>query len=424
MLRLLGIGVRGLEPRASWPPSRHSTKLSYTPLARGIILHPMAISTSAAKAKHAQSRSGPTKSECPTRTATAALLAWFRANRRPLPWRTAWRDPYRVLISEVMLQQTQVATVVPYYLRWVERFPTLEALAAADESEALALWSGLGYYGRARRLHSVARAIVSAGLPGLPADLAGLRALPGIGAYTAGAIMAIAHNQRTPAVDGNVTRVLSRVDALSDAGPAALNRSVEAAWLRLAPRRAMRHYAEALMELGATVCSPTAPDCVLCPLAGICLAKAGGDPTAYPAPVKRSVTTAVVHACALVRQDDAVLLTRQTQPGLWHGMLEMPRTEVQDDEAPQDAAARALLAVTGIHGHLARALPTVRHSVTRYRVTLHPFEFSLTEPPPVSAAGPALWVQVSSLASAPLPAPQRRVLASAFGVAAGVPHVC
>jgi A/G-specific adenine glycosylase len=379
----------------------------------------MAISTSAASAKHAQSRSGPTKSERPTRSATAALLAWFRANRRPLPWRTAWRDPYRVLVSEVMLQQTQVATAVPYFLRWVERFPTLETLAAADEAEALALWSGLGYYGRARRLHSLARALVAAGAPVLPADLASLRALPGIGAYTAGAVMALAHNECTPAIDGNVTRVLSRVSALAGSGQAAQHRSVEAAWLRLAPRRAMRHYAEALMELGATLCSPMAPDCARCPLISICLAHAGGEPTAYPTRAKRLAVTTVAHACALVRRDDAVLLVRQAEPGLWHGMLEMPRTEVHEAEPPQDAATRALLAVTGIHGRLITTLPTLRHSVTRFRVTLHPFEFSLPERWRAADASPAQWVQISSLASAPLPAPQRRALATALTLTRG-----
>ncbi|MCX6359088.1 MAG: NUDIX domain-containing protein [Armatimonadetes bacterium] len=378
----------------------------------------MVISTSGSAAKHAQSRSGPTNSERPSRSATAALLAWFRASRRPLPWRTAWRDPYRVLVSEVMLQQTQVAAAVPYYLRWVERFPTLEALAAADEAEALALWSGLGYYGRARRLHAAARAVVASGSPGLPADLAGLRALPGIGPYTAGAVMALAHNQRAPAIDGNVIRVLSRVDALEEGGKAAGLRSVEAAWLRLAPRRAMRHYAEALMELGATVCSPTGPDCGRCPLKVVCLAGIRGNATAYPVPSKRPAVTAVAHACALVRGDDAVLLVRQTEAGLWQGMLEMPRAEVQAAEAPQDAAVRALLAVTGLRGDLIRAWPTVRHSVTRYRVTLHPFEFSLPDRWRASDALEAQWVRVSSLASAPLPAAQRRALVSAFGSAA------
>src|SRR3954471_12896416 len=210
------------------------------------------------------------------RMISTKLLAWFAKERRDLPWREEPRDPYRVWISEVMLQQTRVEVVVPYYLRFVKRFPTLRALAQAPLDDVLALWSGLGYYTRARNLHKAAQACRTT----LPRTSAALRELPGFGPYTAAAVASLAFGEDVPLVDGNVYRVLARVYRLERR---------EDAWAKAAeilPKGRAGAFNEALMELGATVCTPRVPKCTKCPLRAECLAR-GQNPEQYPPPAKR-----------------------------------------------------------------------------------------------------------------------------------------
>jgi A/G-specific adenine glycosylase len=213
------------------------------------------------------------------------LLAWYDRNRRDLPWRARpgeSSDPYRVWVSEVMLQQTTVAATIPYYERFIARFPTVDALAAADLDKVLRLWAGLGYYARARNLHACARAVVDRHGGHFPRSPAALRDLPGIGAYTAAAVAAIAFDECTVPVDGNVERVVARLFAIKDPlpqGRAVIRRAAE----RLAPGRRGGDFAQALMDLGATLCTPRFPACPRCPLRAACAAAAHGDPAAFPA---------------------------------------------------------------------------------------------------------------------------------------------
>jgi A/G-specific adenine glycosylase len=243
------------------------------------------------------------------------VLSWFATARRDLPWRKEPRDPYRVWVSEVMLQQTRVEVVVPYYRRFLRRFPTLRALAAAPLDEVLALWSGLGYYARARNLHRAARACGGA----LPRTAAELRALPGFGPYTAAAVASLAFGEDVPLVDGNVARVLARAFAVpGDAKSVAWKIARD-----LLPAGRGGRFNEALMELGATICTPRAPDCPHCPIRPICRGK--DDPTRFPAARKRPARQLLEwRALALTRRDGAVLLQRRPAEALFGGLWDLP----------------------------------------------------------------------------------------------------
>ena len=272
------------------------------------------------------------------------LLAWYDRNRRDLPWRARpgeRNDPYRVWVSEVMLQQTTAAATIPYYERFVARFPTVRALAAAELDEVLRLWAGLGYYARARNLHACARAVIDRHAGQFPRALAELCALPGIGAYTAAAVAAIAFDECAVPVDGNVERVVARLFAIRDPLPrskAAIRRTAE----RLAPRRRAGDFAQALMDLGATLCTPRGPACVRCPLRADCAAAARGDPEAFPAKAaKRPGRLRRGAAFVVLRADGCVLLRTRPAHGLLGGMTEVPTTDWTHDFDEATALASA-----------------------------------------------------------------------------------
>ncbi|MCC6648585.1 MAG: A/G-specific adenine glycosylase [Polyangiaceae bacterium] len=294
------------------------------------------------------------------------LAPWFAARARDLPFRRA-RTPYRVWVSEVMLQQTRVATVVEYFPRFIARFPDVASLAQAEQADVLAAWSGLGYYRRARALHEGARFVVAhlgGRLPRRPEELA---RIPGIGPYTAGAIASVAFGVQAPLVDGNVARVLSRLFAL-DADPSrgAGQRAVWALAASLVPARAPGVFNEALMELGATVCTPTSPRCGECPLAVECEALRRGEPETLPRLGPRRAPVTVYAGAIVVRERDRVLLGRRRPDALYGGMWEPPHVEARDAEEAR-RLARAL--VTRPHGEfeLTHALThrTLRVTVTR-----------------------------------------------------------
>jgi A/G-specific adenine glycosylase len=248
----------------------------------------------------------------PSIAARGRLLAWYRTHRRDLPWRRT-RDPYAIWVSEIMLQQTRVATAIPYYERFLARFPDVHALARARVDDVLALWSGLGYYRRARHLHAAARLLARAGFPGTEGEW---RALPGIGPYAAAAIASIAFGARAAAVDGNVVRVVSRLHALRDA------RGVRALAERWLSPRAPGDHNQAVMELGATVCTPRAPACPRCPLQSHCAGKVA--PLRYPAPRRRPPAVEERLSVALIARGGRLQLRRRPGHGLLAGMWELP----------------------------------------------------------------------------------------------------
>ncbi|ANM29688.1 hypothetical protein ABI59_08995 [Acidobacteria bacterium Mor1] len=285
----------------------------------------------------------------------ADLLAWYRENRRDLPWRRTG-DPYAIWVSEIMLQQTQVATVIPYYQAFLERFPDVASLAAAGEEEVLARWSGLGYYRRARMLHAGAKAVMERHGGRVPRDPAEILALPGVGRYTAGAIASIAFDLCEPILDGNVRRVLSRWYALDDPPGSGLDRTLWERAALLAQGPDPGDLNQALMELGATVCSPKDPRCLTCPVRRHCEACRQGRPEAFPRPVPRARTRTVQVAAAWIERGDKVLLERPAGLSPFRGNWDLPAREIPATGGKGRSTGAAGAGEAGAAGVLAREL--------------------------------------------------------------------
>jgi A/G-specific adenine glycosylase len=300
-----------------------------------------------------------------------ALLAWYGEHKRDLPWRRSL-DPYAVWVSEMMLQQTQVATVVPYFERWMQRFPNVTALARADEADVLHAWQGLGYYSRARNLRRAAAQMVQHHGGRVPDQVAALRTLPGIGPYSAGAIASIAYGRVEPLVDGNVVRVLARLFARrGDPNRAPLKTELWELARSLLPRASPGDFNQALMELGATVCTPRAAHCQACPLSAHCAARAQDLVAILPELPARGKPTPVHMVAAIVLRRGRVLLTKLgADAPRWAGMWLFPNTEVGRNETPEAAVMRGLEASVGLRGEPGGLVCVVRHSVTRFRITL------------------------------------------------------
>ena len=305
-----------------------------------------------------------------------ALLAWFdRHGRHDLPWQRN-PTPYRVWVSEIMLQQTRVAAVIPYFERFTARFPDVDALALAELDEVLGLWSGLGYYARGRNLHAAARAVHADHGGRFPETFDELVALPGIGRSTAGAILALGYGQRYPILDGNAKRVLARFHAVAGwPGETAVRNRLWDLAERQTPRRRVGDYTQAIMDLGATLCTRTRPGCLLCPVADGCRAHAAGDPTGYPAPrPKRPYPTR--ERLLLVMRDAAgrVLVERRPPSGIWGGLWSFP--EASADLEFGDAVAAAARR-RGLRPRRTRVLAPVEHGFTHFRLRATPVVVSV-----------------------------------------------
>jgi A/G-specific adenine glycosylase len=340
----------------------------------------------------------------------ATLLDWYRVNRRPLPWRTevsAWRT----LVSELMCQQTRIDTVLPYFARFMAEFPTPEVLAAAPTERVLELWSGLGYYSRARNLQRAAQAVGAAG--GFPRTVEGLRALPGVGPYTAGAIASIAFGVDAPVVDGNVERVLSRWFA--EASPT--RRWTWGRAAELLPAGEAGDWNQALMELGALVCTPRAPRCAACPVAATCRGRAA--PTAFPAPRARKAVPVRQAACACVVRDGRVLLVRRPDGGRLAGLWELPGLEGEGHAA--EALCGHLLRALSLRAHRPEPAGVVRHTFTHLHLDTAVYVVE-AEGEPASADRELRWAALDGLGGMALSTLARKTLALALpGVGALAP---
>lgn len=347
-----------------------------------------------------------------------ALLTFFRRahGEREMPWRRT-EDPYAIWVSEVMLQQTRVETVVPYFNAWMERFPTVEALAAAPEEEVLKRWEGLGYYSRARNLHRAAAVVRERHGGQVPETVEGLRDLPGVGPYTAGAVASIAFGVPVPAVDGNVRRVVARLLDWPDPTPRELEETV-ARWV---PEEAPGDFNQALMELGATVCTPRNPACPDCPVEALCGARAAGTVEERPAPRKRAPVRREVHAVTVaVRHDGAgapprLALRRRPDRGLLAGMWEFPGTPVEDPAQVPEVVMMGLFHLLPLEGAgEAHLLPVVRHTFTHLQVDYHPLLVRLF--PGASPPHDAEWLTPDQIQALPLPVAQQSIVGSALEV--------
>ena len=345
-----------------------------------------------------------------------ALLAHYDTHKRDLPWRGE-TDPYRILVSEVMLQQTRVETVLSYYGAWLGRFPDLETLAAADVDDVLQAWEGLGYYRRARNLHRTAQLVRERPAGALPSTYAELRELPGLGEYTSGAVASIAFGEAVAAPDGNVRRVLARLFDKPDPKPAWIR---DAAADLVDPTRP-GDWNQALMELGATVCTPRGPRCGDCPVVPWCAAHAQGTVEDRPTPAQRRAPRRVVFALAVVHRAGRVFLVRRPPEGLLGGMWAFPEAEVADAAASEGAAVAVSTSAGRTLAATPEPLPICEHRFTHLHATYLPYLFHVAEVEggDMASSDEVAWVDLANPDGVALPVAQRKILESAREHVAG-----
>jgi A/G-specific adenine glycosylase len=350
----------------------------------------------------------PVENQLPEQSSfSTRLIAWQkRAGRHGLPWQNT-RDPYRVWLSEIMLQQTQVSTVIPYYLRFLGRFPDLATLAAAPIEVVIEHWAGLGYYARARNLHRCAQQIVTVNAGNWPKNLDQLTELPGIGRSTAAAIAAFAFGQRAAILDGNVKRVLCRHFAIDDfPAQAAVDRKLWALANDLLPAGNIEAYTQGLMDLGATVCTRSRPDCAACPLTETCLARQQGRQAELPVAKVRAAVPEKRSTFVIISDGQRVLLERRPPSGIWGGLL-----------VPPEGEASTVLSNLSLTLESAEALPPLRHAFTHFRLTLEPVLCRVSQTKHFAEAGME-WVELARASESGVPTPIRKLLklvASAAG---------
>jgi len=338
------------------------------------------------------------------RSLSSKMLSWFRQTARDLPWRRT-RDLYAIWISEIMLQQTQVATVIAYWKRFMARFPTATALAAADEHEVLRLWEGLGYYRRARQLHAAARKIADQHEGQFPNDFDAVRSRPGIGRYTAGAILSIGLDQRLPILEANTIRVLSRLTGYQgDVRSAVGQRYLWSVAESILPRQHCGVFNQALMELGSEICTPRAAACDRCPVVLLCEAHRNNLVGKIPRPAVQTKYEDVTEVAVIVRCGDRVVL-RQCQPNeRWAGLWDFPRFAA-DQPILNGSLDRQIVSQTrhlvGLKVKVGQHLATLKHGVTRFRITLQCYEAKLksrtARGAKLTSAGAARWVKIDDL---------------------------
>lgn len=347
----------------------------------------------------------------------APLLAWWDAGHADLPWRRT-KDPYAVWVAEIMLQQTQIAAVWPYYERWMARFPTVQALAEAVLDDVLKVWEGLGYYSRARHLHAAARLVVDEHDGRLPRSVTELLKLPGIGRYTAGAIASIAFGVAAPAVDGNVMRVLSRLfDIDRDVTQPATQREFWELAAAALPAGRTGDFNEALMELGQQICTPQAPRCLICPLAALCLARQRGTQLERPVRPARRVTPHHDVVAAIIWRDGPpspaghFLITQRPAAGLLGGLWEFPGGKVEPGETLPEALRREIREELALEVEPGALVLAVAHAFTHFRITVHAFHAAYAggEPQHLAVADHA-WVTLADVERYAFAVTNRRII--------------
>ncbi len=344
------------------------------------------------------------------------LAAWFEAVQRSMPWRETGadgrRDPYRVWLSEVMLQQTRVDQARPYFERFVAAFPTVEALASAELDDVLKAWEGLGYYSRARNLHRAARQVAERHGGQVPNTEGAFRSLPGVGPYTAAAVLSLAYGVPLAALDGNVIRVLTRVFAVADdVTSGRTRRQLQALADALLDVAHPGRFNESVMELGATVCTPTAPACPSCPLNEVCTAFAEGAPTAYPVAKKKKPVPHHDIAVGVIEEQGRVLVQKRPEEAMLGGLWEFPGGKAEPGEALPDACRREIQEELGVEVEVGEAVAQIEHAYSHFKITLHAFRCRITAGEPVHhAAQPVRWVAIDDLGGLAFPRANRHLI--------------
>ena len=331
------------------------------------------------------------------------LLTWYGKNARDLPWRKI-RDPYSIWVSEIMLQQTRVETVLPYYSRWMILFPTLDSVAIAREDQVLSAWEGLGYYSRARNLHRASKVVAEEYQGKLPRDLISLQALPGVGRYTAGAIGSIAFGIDAPVLDGNVRRVYTRYFNIST--PLQTSLTERTLWQiarDLLPSGRAGEFNQALMELGALICQPKNPDCNICPLTAGCLANKLNLQESLPVRKKKSPLPHLQVTAAVLQENGKVFLAKRPPDGLLGGMWEYPGGKQENNETLPESLRREILEELSVPITVGEPLGTFHHAYTHYKVTLYAFHCSLkSRELRLTFHTESAWVSLDSLSTYPM----------------------
>jgi A/G-specific adenine glycosylase len=349
---------------------------------------------------------------------TRTLLIWYRAHQRQLPWRTT-RDPYRVWVAETMLQQTRVATAQRYYEPFLQQFPTVTRLAKAPLDRVLKAWEGLGYYARARHLHYAAQRITQHHDGVIPNRKRELLQLPGIGHYTAGAILSMAFGQDETVLDGNVRRVLCRILCIQE-NPRlpSVQRRLERRLKRLLPPREAGTFNQALMELGATICIPRTPHCTICPVEAFCEAKCRGVQHLLPVKAPRRALPHHEVAVGVIWKGRKLLIARRPPKGLLGGLWEFPGGKREAGESLEESLHRQVLEELGITIGVRQHLTTVRHGYSHFRVTLHAFECDWQKGRPNAPNGWA-WVALRKLVDYPFPRANQKIMEVLFSRSPG-----
>ncbi len=340
------------------------------------------------------------------------LVEWFEANKRDLPWRKAY-SPYEIWISEIMLQQTQIKTVLPYFERWMAKFPDIASVAASEE-EVLKSWEGLGYYSRAKNMHKTAQILVQAHGGEIPRDFSSVLSLPGIGRYTAGAIMSFAFNEAHPIVEANIERVIARVFNL--AAPVKTREAQDFIWKKaeeLLPRDDARRFNQALMELGAIVCMPKNPLCPQCPINSCCKSFELGLVDQRPVLLKRKSTTPIEVAIGVLVRKGKIFIQKRPASGLMPNLWEFPGGKVNAGENPEEALVREFREELGAAVKNLEKITVIRHSYTSFRVTLHAYYCEPEDEkmePILRAAVDSRWVERDELNRYAFPAANRKLI--------------
>jgi A/G-specific adenine glycosylase len=344
------------------------------------------------------------------------LLQWYRKNGRDLPWRRT-KDPYAIWVSEIMLQQTQVATVLPYYQRFLKSFPTVRHLAKADLLKVLKVWEGLGYYSRARNLHRASRMVFNQFYGKIPDQLKDLLALPGIGRYTAGAILSIAFNKEAPVLDGNVKRVLCRLFAI--AGSPVRGKTEGLLWHlseSLLPKGEASSFNQGLMDLGATTCTPKEPRCPQCPLRDLCKGKASGEPERFPTKAVRKKIPHIEAISALILKNGKVLLRQRPPKGLLGGLWEFPNWKNEDNGRVSFKLRNHFKKGLGMIAEVRGSIGTFRQTFSHFTLTLHVFHCQY-----LNGKAKGKWVPISKLHLFPMSRIHRQI-AEVINEGTGVYH--